>query len=218
MRLLDAMPEVEKTSLFGTAVHAVLRDAASTPTRLPRGCAPAGVDVDEPSIAVAPSLEDVFLDVVERAARRDDAQGDRGLPQGVAADLARSPDAADPAVRAGVLPAALRLRAELGHPPRRARRRRIATARAESRALVSAFVNSGYFDRVGRRRLARGDSTGCWIATTARAVLVIPDGFGRDLRTGSPRRCRCSSTATTPTPRRPSWATRQHRPQRSARR
>ena len=32
MRALDAMPEVEKTSLFGTSVHAVLRHAAVTPT------------------------------------------------------------------------------------------------------------------------------------------------------------------------------------------
>ena len=30
---LDAMPEVEKTSIFGTAVHAVLRSAATTAAR-----------------------------------------------------------------------------------------------------------------------------------------------------------------------------------------
>ena len=68
MRTLDAMPEVEKTSLFGTAVHAVLRSrqvgAAVLLDRL-RG---AGLVVEsiEP---VAASLEDVFLDVVERAER-----------------------------------------------------------------------------------------------------------------------------------------------------
>jgi len=65
MRQLDAMPEVEKTSLFGTAVHAVLR--AAVPTEEVRArLAQAGVRVV--SIApVAPSLEDVFLDVIDRA-------------------------------------------------------------------------------------------------------------------------------------------------------
>jgi ABC-2 type transport system ATP-binding protein len=66
MRVLDATPGVEKTSLFGTAVHAVLDgrgiDAAGVAARLRA----AGVPVD--GIApVAPSLEDVFLDVVDRA-------------------------------------------------------------------------------------------------------------------------------------------------------
>ena len=54
---------------------------------------------------------------------------------------------------------------------------------AESRALVSAFVNSGYFDFVAavhsgseaERLLDRND---------ARAVLVIPDGFARTVATG----------------------------------
>ena len=72
MRALDAMPEVEKTSIFGTAVHAVLRSP----------------DVDAPAIAarldargetvtvtrVEPSLEDVFLDVAYASAR------ERGAP------------------------------------------------------------------------------------------------------------------------------------------
>src|SRR5262249_3967854 len=34
MRALDAMPEVQKTSLFGTAVHAVVRDPSLTPDAL----------------------------------------------------------------------------------------------------------------------------------------------------------------------------------------
>src|SRR5688500_4251275 len=49
----------------------------------------------------------------------------------------------------------------------------------ESRALISAFVNSGYFDYAGavfspaaaERRLDAG---------TARAILVVPEGFSRD--------------------------------------
>ncbi|MCC7009224.1 MAG: ABC transporter ATP-binding protein [Acidobacteria bacterium] len=71
MRALDALPFVEKTSLFGTAVHAVLRrraiDAAAVRAALPPEV---GVSTIEP---VVPSLEDVFLDVVDRL----EAQGER---------------------------------------------------------------------------------------------------------------------------------------------
>ncbi|MCA1563477.1 MAG: ABC transporter ATP-binding protein [Acidobacteria bacterium] len=68
MRVLDAMPEVEKTSLFGTAVHAVLRPEAGGAASLAERLRLQGVTVDTVS-AVLPSLEDVFLDVVERAER-----------------------------------------------------------------------------------------------------------------------------------------------------
>ena len=54
----------------------------------------------------------------------------------------------------------------------------------ESRSLISAFVNSGYFDFVASvddagldRLMDRND---------VRAVLVIPDGFGRAVRTDRP--------------------------------
>jgi ABC-2 type transport system ATP-binding protein len=66
MRGLDALPEVEKTSLFGTAVHAVLRSADVTPERIAEQLRRAGVEV-EGIAPVAPSLEDVFLDVIDRA-------------------------------------------------------------------------------------------------------------------------------------------------------
>jgi ABC-2 type transport system ATP-binding protein len=70
MTALDALPEVEKTSLFGTAVHAVLRpgagDVAAVEAALRRG----GQDVTSAS-RVSPSLEDVFLDVVESMAEAD---------------------------------------------------------------------------------------------------------------------------------------------------
>jgi ABC-2 type transport system ATP-binding protein len=67
MRLLDAMHEVEKTSLFGTAVHAVLRNASVSAAAIAERLRAAGLVVEsfEP---VAPSLEDVFLDVIDRAA------------------------------------------------------------------------------------------------------------------------------------------------------
>ena len=67
MRALDAMDAVEKTSVFGTAVHAVMRHAAATDAAaLATWLAGAGVQARhiEP---VEPSLEDVFLDVVAEA-------------------------------------------------------------------------------------------------------------------------------------------------------
>jgi ABC-2 type transport system ATP-binding protein len=67
MAALDGMTEVETTSLFGTAVHAVLRqpvDASTLAARLRE--AQLTVRSVDP---VPPSLEDVFLDVVERAGR-----------------------------------------------------------------------------------------------------------------------------------------------------
>ena len=67
MSLLDGMPQVEKTSLFGTAVHAVLRDPAADEHVVERQLSGAGQRVV--SVArVRPSLEDVFLDVVEEMA------------------------------------------------------------------------------------------------------------------------------------------------------
>ena len=65
MRTLDAMPEVEKTSIFGTAVHAVLRTASLRPDDIAGRLRAAGLDVSECS-PVEPSLEDVFLDLAER--------------------------------------------------------------------------------------------------------------------------------------------------------
>ena len=66
MRALEEIPEVEKTTVFGTAVHAVLTtpdvDLEALTRRLnARGLDIAGID------RVMPSLEDVFLDVVEHA-------------------------------------------------------------------------------------------------------------------------------------------------------
>ena len=65
-RVLDASADVEKTSLFGTAVHAVLRNGATAPERISERLRDAGVHVSAIS-PVAPSLEDVFLDVIDAA-------------------------------------------------------------------------------------------------------------------------------------------------------
>ncbi len=63
MDRLDGMPFVEKTSMFGTAVHAVLASQVTSPDDVRRALEAAGLPVTGIS-AVVPSLEDVFLDVV----------------------------------------------------------------------------------------------------------------------------------------------------------
>ncbi len=64
MRWLEQRPEVQKTSIFGTAVHVVLSGVGVTAQAVTAWIREAGLDVSETSI-VEPSLEDVFLDVVE---------------------------------------------------------------------------------------------------------------------------------------------------------
>ena len=67
MRALDAMDDVGKTSIFGTAVHAVMRaHEVASPDHLRARLAQAGV-VSRRIEAVEPSLEDVFLEVVTEA-------------------------------------------------------------------------------------------------------------------------------------------------------
>jgi ABC-2 type transport system ATP-binding protein len=67
--LLESMPEIEKTSVFGTAIHAVLR--TGQPARL-EGLIDVLKDrlkaegVTATVARVQPSLEDVFLEVAER--------------------------------------------------------------------------------------------------------------------------------------------------------
>jgi ABC-2 type transport system ATP-binding protein len=65
MRALESLPEVEKTSLFGTAVHAVLRSRDTTADQVADGLRASGVEATSVT-PVEPSLEDVFLDLVER--------------------------------------------------------------------------------------------------------------------------------------------------------
>lgn len=65
MRVLDDDAAVEKTTLFGTAVHAVLRGDGVDADALAARVRAAGTVVTTHA-TVEPSLEDVFLDVVER--------------------------------------------------------------------------------------------------------------------------------------------------------
>jgi ABC-2 type transport system ATP-binding protein len=66
MEALDRLPEVEKTSLFGTSVHAVLREAGDPEGLVVRALSAARLEIRSIT-RVMPSLEDVFLDVVERS-------------------------------------------------------------------------------------------------------------------------------------------------------
>ncbi len=67
MRLLDGLADVEKTSIFGTAVHAVLRRSDLGTAPMVDALTRAGLPPSSVAV-VAPSLEDVFLDVAERSA------------------------------------------------------------------------------------------------------------------------------------------------------
>jgi ABC-2 type transport system ATP-binding protein len=67
MDALDRSPDVEKTSIFGTAVHAVLKRRDVTPESLVAALRAQGLTVRSLQ-TVTPSLEDVFLDVAERTA------------------------------------------------------------------------------------------------------------------------------------------------------
>jgi len=67
MRILDGLADVEKTSIFGTAVHAVVKTGqGAVADTLKRRLAEDHVAVSV-IVAVQPSLEDVFLDVVAAA-------------------------------------------------------------------------------------------------------------------------------------------------------
>jgi ABC-2 type transport system ATP-binding protein len=64
MSLLDRDPRVEATSLFGTAVHVVLRSADGE-AGLRAALTASGLPITDVAV-VAPSLEDVFLDIVDQ--------------------------------------------------------------------------------------------------------------------------------------------------------
>ena len=66
MRALDGAPGIDKTSLFGTAVHVSLGGGSRDVEGLRDRLRSAGIDVQSID-QVQPSLEDVFLDVVDRA-------------------------------------------------------------------------------------------------------------------------------------------------------
>ena len=66
MKALDRMEDIQKTTVFGTAVHAVLKPGSTNVTELRSRLMGLGLEIGTVD-RVMPSLEDVFLDVVERA-------------------------------------------------------------------------------------------------------------------------------------------------------
>jgi ABC-2 type transport system ATP-binding protein len=66
MRALEELSEVEKTSVFGTAVHAVLKSPDVDVQALTERLTSRGLEIGFVE-KVMPSLEDVFLDVVEHS-------------------------------------------------------------------------------------------------------------------------------------------------------
>ena len=65
MKALDQMEEIQKTTIFGTAVHAVLKPGRIDVAALAERLQARALDIRAID-RVMPSLEDVFLDVVER--------------------------------------------------------------------------------------------------------------------------------------------------------
>ena len=74
MAALERLADVEKTSIFGTAVHAVLRHGGVPPGDVRAALESQGIPVVSVH-PVTPSLEDVFLDVVERTEAAVQGQG-----------------------------------------------------------------------------------------------------------------------------------------------
>jgi ABC-2 type transport system ATP-binding protein len=65
MKALDQMDDVQKTTIFGTAVHAVLKPNRIDVPGLRERLEAKGLDIRAID-RVMPSLEDVFLEVVEK--------------------------------------------------------------------------------------------------------------------------------------------------------
>jgi ABC-2 type transport system ATP-binding protein len=69
MRRLDEMPQIEKTSVFGTAVHAVTSGEADETVRMLHEHLQAAGMPAISIVPVQPSLEDVFLETAEKTGR-----------------------------------------------------------------------------------------------------------------------------------------------------
>ena len=185
MRLLDAMPEVEKTSIFGTSVHAVLRVPARPPTAIAdAGLAGQGRRPIETSV-VEPSLEDVFLDLADAQAPERVMIG--GKTRAVATKELRQILRDRRTLLILLFVPAFFLLVygyALNFDIRNIRLAVQDNDRSSvSRELISAFVNSGYFDLVADVHEPGRRSTGVIDRNDARAVLVIPARFGADART-----------------------------------
>ena len=180
MRRLEAMPEVEKTSIFGTAVHAVMRSP----------------DVRPDAVAAAPcggrhcrNLQDCRALARGRVSRH---RGERRRDMKAFAVAVKEfrQIARDRRTLMILLfvPAfflllyGYALNFDIRNIPLAVQDNDRSSA---SREVISAFVNSGYFELVQDAPRA-ADIDDVLNRGVARAVLVIPGGFGRDAATGRP--------------------------------
>ena len=187
MRAARRLPEVEKTSLFGTAVHAVLRSAARAARRHRRAAARGrrrASTQHRRRRAVARRRVPRRRSIAPQEGRdwaqgrsHDRRQGARGLPEGAAPDLARSPHAHDHRLRAGVLPAALRLRARTSTSGTSRSASRTATARRRagrsSRRSSTPAISIASPTCIRRRR-----SIGCSTSTPRAPRSSFPKASG----------------------------------------
>ena len=182
MRALDAMPEVEKTSIFGTAVHAVLRRAtrhAARSARLERGTAFIVVGISssprsKTSSSTSPSRrrhEAVWKTLA--VARKELRQIRRDRRSCSSCSSCRPSSCSSTATRSTSTSGNIRLAVQDNDRSTRQPRGDL------------GLRQSGYFDLSPRssddaeiyRLLDRGD---------VRAVLVIPARFGGDAAAGRP--------------------------------
>ncbi len=164
---------------------------------------------------IVPSLEDVFIHCIEQEDAARAAPRRRMSPRKIWAiagkelrqAAARSAEPGHAPRRADHDAPALRLRDQLRRAPRAPRRCRTWTRAA--RAATSWRPSSTRPTSTRWPSLSAGaDLERLTERRMARAVLVIPEGYARDLagRAAAPRSSSCS-TAPTPTPRPPSSAT-----------
>jgi ABC-2 type transport system ATP-binding protein len=64
MGVIEKLPGVRETALFGKGLHATVTDAASAAPEVQRGLEQAGFQVSRLE-RIAPSLEDVFISLIE---------------------------------------------------------------------------------------------------------------------------------------------------------
>jgi ABC-2 type transport system ATP-binding protein len=75
MEILEALPGVRHAALFGRALHVVTGDAAAALPAMEQALAGAGFSIDAMGL-ITPSLEDVFVSLIEARDRQAEPQGE----------------------------------------------------------------------------------------------------------------------------------------------
>jgi hypothetical protein len=183
MAWLDESPAVEKTSLFGTAVHAVLRSSSTSIDTITSGLKSAGHAVTS-AASVVPSLEDVF----PRCRRSARARG--GVMRGIAAvaikELRQMRRDRRSLLILLFIPAffllmfGYALNFDIRHVALAVQDR---DRTEESRAVIAAFTRSSYFDRVATVE-RDSDIRALMDQGSIRILLEIPEGFAKQIQRG----------------------------------